>query len=464
MNKAKMTFRFDHGRNHNAKREIKETSSTPHHNVIPLRSEEYQVIESAGNPTPETLTTVQEEALPDIPQAAAAKVSDTLIDGQTLNQYTHDFGGWQSSFDIETQRVEKLIRESSSTAFDAETGYLERKNYMDTIDRKEIRGNAPDPHWYEPEETVYMSRPPSGSWLKVAASVAGAVVTGVAFGFFVLSMFTDENDPNAGNTQQHAQTQPAAVSGGSGTAAATAQGGQTNSTAAPGANSAAVSAMAPAKASSAAEVTAVTVPGKTYSFLQSGVFSTSQAADSALADLKQKGVPAVKDTGDKYPVYSGIAMSRDDAAGLAKQFEQNQVDVIIKNVELPALSKIKWSGKPSEALPSYLAEGDKLLQLIAPLTLTHLNEEKASAINASTLQTAKTAHQSWLDLTAAANEGLAEDARAAVQKMGSAMSTALRSLDEYRKTPATSYMWQTQGALMQYVLAQKELRNAVAAD
>ncbi|MFD0678811.1 MULTISPECIES: SPOR domain-containing protein [unclassified Paenibacillus] len=455
MNNAKMTFRFENGKHKNSGRVVKEQPK-----VIPLHNEEYTVIRSEDVDAEQTSVEMESVATPPSSRLHNSR-SETFIDAQPLNQYTNDFGGWQSSFDTETQRVEKLIRESAKVEYHPETGYMDNQNNRnvrrdDESEYEPIR----DHRWYVPEETVYVSQSSGSSWLKVAASVAGAVVTGIAFGFFVLSMFSqDTQSPKGGNTSPPA-----------GAAGSTVASTQTNGTAvtklpvSSSANTgqAAAPVMAPVTSGSPV-VTAVNIPGKTIAFLQSGVFSTPQAADTAQAELKKKGLAAVSDSGDKFPVYVGMSMTRDEALGLAQQFQQKKTDVIIKSIELPALTKIKWSAKPSEGLSVYLSQGDKLLQTLTPLTLTHLTQAQPAALDAAALQSIKTAHQTWTGLAAGANEGLADEARASVQKMSNAMNTAVASLDEYKKNPSQSYMWQTQNAMMQYVLAQKELRKLVSA-
>ncbi|GAA4854346.1 hypothetical protein GCM10023310_36660 [Paenibacillus vulneris] len=458
MNKNKMTFRFDHspGRNNGSQRVVKEEPQ-----VIPLHVEEYRV-EETPRVNDSFIHTVEEgnhSSLP--PQAAPAK--QPLIDAQPLNLYTTDYGGWQSSFDAETNRVEQLIRESNGAKNRAGDGLEPKQDLRDRYDREEPSEPLRDHRWYVPEEPVYVSGPrkPNTSWIKVATSVAGAIVTGIAFGFFVLSMFSGDNQAKtSGNT---------AVSG-SGTSISTTQGAADKNTAAvngttqPASDkSGSVSPSVPASASAAAGI-AASIPAKSYSFLQSGVFSTPQSADAAQADLKKKGFTAVRDSGDKYPVYVGIAMTRDEAMGLSQQFKQKNMEVIVKNVELPALTKIKWNGKQADSLPNYMNQGAKLVQSIVPLASSHLMESKPSQLDASALQSIKTAHQAWTGLSASATEGLADDAKAALQKMNTAMSSAIVSLDEYKKNPGASYMWQTEAALMQYVMAEKELRKLVTAE
>ncbi|NHN30101.1 SPOR domain-containing protein [Paenibacillus agricola] len=462
MNKAKMTFRFDqpHRRDTGLVRKPMEPQ------VIPLHQDEYKV---------------------------------SLIDAQTLNPYTNDFGGWQSSFDTETLRVEKLIRESGNPTAPPAPPFSSHEELL--MPGEGIRRGPAEPirdhYGYVPEERSYVRHRIGTSWLKVAAAVAGAVATGAAFGFLVLSMFSDESQANqelvkgqapaslAAQVQVNtskagaagagaAATEPAAPAGGAPIAKAGAAGSDkplavdapsmpaSAMVSAPVSTTATASTLEPTAASTEAAVS-VSIPAKTLILLQSGVFSTSQGAEVALGDLKKQGLAAVSDSGDKYPVYVALASNREEAVGLAQSFQQKKIEVIVKNVELPALTKIKWSGKQIDAIPAFIAQSDKLVQLIAPLTSKQLSESMLAALDASTLQSVKAAHQAWSGTIAGVNEGLNDEGRLAVQKINSAMNAAIASLDEYKKSPAATHLWQTQNALMQATLAQKELRKMIAA-
>ncbi|WP_240414381.1 SPOR domain-containing protein [Paenibacillus periandrae] len=469
MSKAKMTFRFDQEYKSNVgvpERKAKEQQ------VIPLRPEEYKV---------------------------------TPVDTQTLNPYPNDFGGWESSFDMETRRVEKLIRESGPSTqqenrnensynlkhnFGREPRYEPRPESINDsnelnvepnhrlLENEEllfsndpIRGEPIDPirdhRWYVPEETFYRRRKTAASWFKVAASVVGAVATGAAFGFLVLSMFSQDSGTNKTNVAVPTAANVTANNAAPAKAAPTDQavavsGAVTPSNTAGKAADPAGSIAASASISSGA-LAVVNVPAKTLTFLQSGVFSTSQGAAAAQSELKKKGLAAVSDVGEKFPVYVGMASNRDEASRLAQQFQQKNIDVIIKNVDMPALSKIKWTGKSTDNVAAFITQGDNLVQQIAPLTVSHLTEAKLTGMDASQVQSVKTAHQAWLGMTSGVNEGLSEEGKAAVAKISSAMNAAVTSLDEYRKSPSAATLWQTQNAILQAALAQKEFRRVITA-
>ncbi|SFK70032.1 stage II sporulation protein B [Paenibacillus sp. 1_12] len=469
MSKAKMTFRFDQGyRNNvgNPERKPKEQQ------VIPLRPEEYKV---------------------------------TPVDTQTLNPYPNDFGGWESSFDTETQRVEKLIRESGhgtrheprheprhesrpgsikvsgqepivdlNYELNRDTGapnhrLLEQDDPFFAQDTRQDDHMDPirDHRWYVPEETFLRRRKKAASWFKVAASVAGAVATGAAFGFLVLSMFSQDSQDSKTNATVPAAANVTANAAVPAKTAPTDQAVPVSGAIAPASSAGKaadkIGSVAVSASANGGAMAAVNVPAKTLTFLQSGVFSTSQGAAAAQSEMKKKGLAAVSDVGDKYPVYVGMASNRDEAARLAQQFKQQKIDVIVKSVDMPALTKIKWTGKSTDIVSAFILQGDNLIQQITPLTVSHLTEAKLTGMDASQVQSLKTAHQTWAGMTAGVNEGLSEEGKAAVLKINSAMNSAVTSLDEYRKSPSAAMLWQTQNAILQAALAQKEFRQVILA-
>ncbi|WP_141334311.1 SPOR domain-containing protein [Paenibacillus sp. tmac-D7] len=483
MNKAKMTFRFSHERRQDdssPRREVK---------VIPLHAEEYRVVQEPETQRAEVplhgseawTETETETGLDDKAgrrgEAGARFGSGTETNGGTpfhtgqapsrtsrtsvkpagrsefsspsvkpLNDFTTDFGGWQSSFDLETERVEQIIRSAGGPAADPETGYFEREP-RPSGGRRSHRGVIVDDHVH------YSKAPGGGSFLKITASVAGAVITGVAFGFLVLSMFS--GGEGSGTTADPTQAQASA--GG----AAQPQNGDKADASGSGTGT---QAAAPAGASvpaAAADGVAIALPAASYTFLQGGVFSTAQSAETAVADFRKKGLAAVSEAGDKYTVYVGMASGRDEALGLSQVYEAQDIDVMLKPYDIPAVSKIRWNGKQADIFGTYMNQGTKLVQLIAAQTAVHAGEQTAGALDEKALQTIKTTHQSWSQSAASVSDGLGEAGKAALPKMNSALNTAVASMEEYKKNPSAAFIWQAQTSLMQYLVAEKELLKAI---
>ncbi|MFB6363680.1 hypothetical protein ACFCP7_06395 [Paenibacillus elgii] len=432
MNKTKMTFRFHKD---GQRQERQDTRSGPQ--VIPLRAEEYNVVEQPADES-------RKES--DKQPVETGKIRGSMWTGPALNEYTTDFGGWQSSFETETHRVEQLIRESGSgRSFDPETGYVEQPVSTGGMERT----HRP----YTQEESTYFRRTPgNGSWIRITASVAGAVVTGVAFGFLVLSMFSGGTD--SGKTTSPGSTTTAQQgtkgAGAGGTASAGEKAGK------PGAADSA------APASGSGLGVAVQIPAKSYTVLQGGVFSSAQGAEAAAADFRKKGLAGAVDGGDKHPVYVGMAGTRDEALGLSQAYQQKNIEVIVKTLDLPAVTKVKWNGKQADVFSNYIAQGNKLVKLIVSQTIGHASDVKPEALDGKVLQSIKTTHQSWSQTAATVSDGLGEAGKKALPKMNNSLNTAVASLEEYKKNPSQAFLWQAQTAAMQYIVAEKELLKAVA--
>ncbi|SCW46280.1 stage II sporulation protein B [Paenibacillus tianmuensis] len=432
MNKTKMTFRFHKD---GQRQERQDTGSGSQ--VIPLRAEEYTVVEQPADES-------RKES--DKPPVENGKIRGSMWTGPALNEYTTDFGGWQSSFETETHRVEQLIRESGGgRSFDPETGYVERPVSTSGMERT----HRP----YTQEESAYFRRTHgNGSWIRITASVAGAVVTGVAFGFLVLSMFSGGTDSGK-TTSPGSMTTAQQGTKGAGAGGTASTGETTGKTGAEG---------SAAPASGSAIGVAVQIPAKSYAVLQGGVFSSAQGAEAAAADFRKKGLAGAVDEGDKHPVYVGMAGTRDEALGLSQAYQQKNIEVIVKTLDLPAVTKIKWNGKQADVFSNYIAQGDKLVKLIAAQTISHAADAKPEALDDKVLQSIKTTHQSWSQTAATVSDGLGEAGKKALPKMNNSLNTAVASFEEYKKNPSQAFLWQAQTAAMQYIVAEKELLKAVA--
>ncbi|GAA3408354.1 SPOR domain-containing protein [Paenibacillus hodogayensis] len=468
MNKARITYRFDEPGRDTVRREPRP--------VIPLSKEEFTVVEDTRLPGPEDVYRAEPSVRP---EPRAEKRRDEIFDTGPLNQFTTDFGAWKSPFEAETERVERMIREAEHTEHREERRpepvrepYRERKQERErerNRDRYPVEREGPIvdqeydpgqlPGGYDrydrydrnnrPVTTIRTGheRNPVTPWLKIVASVTGAVATGVLIGFFVLSMFGGEDQlpgvPEATGKQQVAGTNP-----------------QTKQPDSAAASSGAKEPAAPAASAAAASVSAK-IAEQSYTLLQNGVFSNQQGADAAVAELKKKGLAAFVQPSDKFYVYVGMSPSRDDALALSQTLKEQQMELFLKPITLPAADKVRWSGEQTGAPEQFFAQNRKLLQTIANFTTARLKEKTPAAIDDSTLQSIHTSHQAWTGASGSFGAGLAQEQKAMLQKWGTAMSTAVTSMDEYKKNPSPAFLWAAQSALMQALFAENELLGAI---
>ncbi|NOV04067.1 SPOR domain-containing protein [Paenibacillus planticolens] len=449
MSKARITYRFDAKEPAEPNRKASRVPVSEE-KVIPLYQEEFKVVAN------ETKDVRKSEEISPYHQAEREQV-ESLFEPHALNTFTTDFGGWSSQIETEGERVERIIRESQSVR-EEQRGRevpVERQEQEPITERNRDEWSSWTQRgpFVEPETGARYAKSSGAPWIRIATSVAGAVVTGIAFGFFVLSMFSSSDR----------------------IATEAAQG--KNTIAVPSANvQAAVPSKAPVGAAktgtdqasalpaTAAAVTPVQIPAKSYTILQNGVFSSLQGAQAIQDTLKKKGLASALDTSDKPTVFVGFAKNKDDANTLRQQVQtvDKSIEVYIKSLDIPAAAGIRWGGQKPEAVPSFLAEGDKLVNTINEMAVIHLAETKPTALSDSSLQAIHASHQSLTTLSASLNEGLNDDAKPIVQKMTSSLNSAVQSMDEYKKSPSTAMLWQAQTSMMQYILAQKELLKKIS--
>lgn len=442
MNKARLTYRFDR---ENDPRRKEAEAETPAEKVVPLYEDEFHVV---GGEQP--------------------------LEQTSGNAY----GKWDSPYDAETKRIEQLIRETTERKeraarqpavarpaapvapdyedyerHEPETGYYDREQHYSEPRHRELEYGAPD------YGARYVRRP-NHSWWKVTASVTGALVTGILLGFFVLDMFNKQGTSDVPSSGKSPTTQTASAGTAGGKAAPSAGQGtaKTDSGAAAGKTE---ETTLPASAGAAATA-GVNLPARSYTFLQSGGFGTEQAAKTLAADLQKMGIAAVTEQGDKFYVYVGIAASKEMAAPVVSLLTERKVEIYSKPVTLPAASKVRWNGK-TDTLASYLSQSDQLVQMMSGLTLIHLEESKPTPLDNATVQSIQKSFDAWKTASAGLGEGAPAEAKTTLQRMDNAMQTAKQSLDEYKKTPSSGMLWQTQNYLLQFVIAEKELLKTVAA-
>ncbi|MBP1966059.1 SPOR domain-containing protein [Paenibacillus aceris] len=446
MSKARITYRFDSKEPADSTRKASRVPVSEE-KVIPLYQEEFKVVANEIRDNRDT-----EEITP-YHQAEREQV-ESMFEPHALNTFTTDFGSWSSQIETEGERVERIIRESQSVR--EEQGVrdvpAERTEPITERNRDEWSSWTQKGPYIEPETGARYAKSSGAPWIRIATSVAGAVVTGIAFGFFVLSLFSSSDR----DATQSASGQTIAVPSANVQAAGPSK--------APGGATKTGTDQASALPAAAAAVTPVQIPAKSYTFLQNGVFSSLQGAQAIQDTLKKKGLASALDTSDKLTVFVGFAKSKDDANTLRQQVQtaDKTIEVYIKSLDIPAATGIRWGGQEPEAVPSFITEGDKLVNTINELALIHLAETKPTALSDSSLQTIHSSHQALTTLSTSLNEGLNDDSKPIVQKMTSALNSAVQSMDEYKKSPSTAMLWQAQTSMMQYILAQKELLKKIS--
>ncbi|WP_166238854.1 SPOR domain-containing protein [Paenibacillus turpanensis] len=451
MSKARMTIKLDPAREN-------------HKSIIPLSREDYRVepeqepVQAAPDEWPSSIdhwevpgesgVTVRGGS-PEVGGFQSEKEVTTSTNrgrdfnhSAELNPFLNDYSAWSTPIDPETERVERMIRNSDP---EPETFEQPRRS-NESMDRGPVLEGYGTWSSYMGEESGRTSRSASYRkrsdvpWLRVVISVTGAVVTGLAIGSLALQLFTGSD------TLEVVSGDPART-GVAGEAGAVTAGAAVSS------NGTEVSGPAVAAAVQAAS----------YVVLQNGVFSEQQGAQNAVDALKKKGLAAsVYQEDNKYFVYAGMTKDRDQALALSRLLQKEQFEVFIKPLEIPAVAQIQWSGANADAPKAFFAQLQSLADMIGALTALHLDTGATSKLADGTVEKVKSAHQSFNTAAAKMSEGAAPAQAEQVKAIGNAMNTAVRSMEEYAKQPNAAYLWQAQSASMDAMIAQKTLLSAAA--
>ena len=341
-----------------------------------------------------------------------------------------DYGGWSSPFDEETRRLEELIRNSD---------YFRE----DDSDSRHEDVRRIEPEWEVPvvnaPRYVRHTRPP---WLKIGAAVAGAALSGVLLGFFVLNLFSGNNAPSPGTAG-------------------------TQLTPAPGASNAPVilpDTSAGGQSEPVANTVSISYPGASYTIMQHGLFSVPEGAQQAIQALQDKGLAGAMEPNPegRYNVYMGLAPSRDSALPVSQQLKDEQLDIFVKPYEIPAADQVIWSGD-SSVLERYLEQSDELVRSLTMLTMLHLAEAEPTAFDQATYDSVKESYTAWAQVSSQAAQNADEVSRQALQQMNNQLNAAFSSLDAYQKNPSKAMLWQVQTYVLQFVIGQKQWLDTIRA-
>lgn len=429
MNKTKLTIHFDH----RGKRIVEAASNTSYANkVVPFKQD-------------------------------SRVVGDKLQESIVINDLSTAFSPWQTKFEedvevvqetpipkAEVKAVQKPIHNKEQVHLpDIEThaeseldrvGGAQHTEAMWELNRDQI--------WVdETFQGVMLRKRPPTSWWKAIISISAAIVTGVALGFFLLNVINNDSGQLADSNQSSLSS----TSNGS-----NAPTSQTNN------NASGVDGIAKPVSGSTQGSTLVNVQldAFKYSILQHGVFTSKTTGQAAINELSRKGYKAAFEQGDKMIVYTGIASTKAEAQRLAAVLKGNKIDIYVKSVELPALSQIVWNGSKPESVKDFLTSGDKLIRMMSGVAIAHLEETDPTPFEAVTMKAIQDAHASWKASASEIGDG-GEATSKLILDMTQAMNTAVAAFGEYEKKPSAAELWQTQSAMMQYILAQKQLYAAI---
>lgn len=413
MSKAKLTYRFE--QRMQPERPEPSPSETPHENIIPLFREDFH----AG---------------PDISVSRTAR-------------------------ETEADRIERLIRSSDSLRHGAGEGSDEPDAGDDSggTDRHGLAAHDGILVAEEAEQPGYVTyrrlqTRKKKDGLTLVLSGIGAILTGILIGSFIFSFFRGSADLPAAS--------PAAAPGAYGGAA----NGELPEQLPDFRETGPLAENGTPAAGTAGTASVVHhLPEQVYYVVQNGVFRSKEGADTASDQLRDKGLAGAVEEGAVLAVYAGMAKDRDDALLIAQQLQAEQLELFIKPYELPEFSLTQDTDAATAALLACLADGRALADLMLDISLQHIGKTTPGAIPDGHWQAVKAAHQQWTE-TASRVPDLAEDRLAsASQAMNRAMAEGMAALEQYAKSPSEAYLWHVQSALLEVVIAQKQVLELLAA-
>lgn len=406
--------------------------------------------------------------------ASSNEAKNRLLDSQMLNQYTTDYGAWSSPFDIETERLERLIRESSYPEDVPEHDGRDRLARADSHNRVGQRADSRNGRRRDEEEldnrdlaselfdrddrandrengpiiedqllamdAAASYRSGGYSWFRVAVTIFGAIATGVMFGLFIMQLFTNLTLNSEVPIQSGRQAQ----------------------TDAPPVSRPGIDITAP-DVDAEAQATSVSLPQNTVYMLQFGVFSSAEGARAAIDQLQLAGIASAYEAGDRHVVYAGLTPDRNSALLLSNQLAGMKLETYVKPYERPDVQSLRWGEADAARIESYFNAGADLARTVSLLTLVHLDEKELTNFEDATIQALASSHQRWKMLAGELAKDVPERAQEVYLQMNNSLTSAVESLVEYKKNPTVSYLWQAQSAVMDYVILEHSLLRDLAA-
>jgi len=197
--------------------------------------------------------------------------------------------------------------------------------------------------------------------------------------------------------------------------------------------------------------------------LQNGVFASLDGARMLVDTMKNKGLAATIEEGESFYVYAGVSANREAALRVGRRLQEAKVEVYVKPYELPVVNQLVMTSETaSQSFVDYIHQGSGLVQMIGDLTLVHLEENEPIALESSTITTLQTTHFAYNEISSAVVKSLPASGVTVHQRMNQAIRTAIMALQEYNANPDHAFLWSAQSALMDYIIAEKRLLQAVS--
>ena len=359
----------------------------------------------------------------------------------------HPERGFQIQVDEPAEIKEKQLqapsreKESLSTVSDplADVGdpYYLHRDWSDLLGNDTIHSSLQDNPEQQAEfrqtsnygsgTKAYQEPPRSSSGWKVFGTVTGAVVTGLLFGFVVLSFLNTGKDAGLTNPVvspvETASLQP----------------GQNQVT----------------------SVASVNLSTTSYYMLQYGVFSNQDGVRAATQELQKIGLAAGVDPNDPLRVYAGVSSDREEAKLLSNALKAQGVELYVKDISIPAIERLNYAGEVA-VVQDYVNISNELVSMLSRTSAVLLGQDRPLALNSTEVEQLTALHQKWTRAVKQLQPGLGEQERLTLKELETAMNSAFSAFSEYNKHTSKGHLWEVQSNMMKYIMNQREILTGMS--
>jgi hypothetical protein len=197
----------------------------------------------------------------------------------------------------------------------------------------------------------------------------------------------------------------------------------------------------------------VELSSRSYFVVQAGAFSDLVAA----REVKQMHVSVgwaglLLEGTEPYRLYTGISTTKEDATLIGRYYQENGVDVYVKEHVTPNLSeaKIEADEKSLKLFPAFLTKGDQLLAKLGEISARGIMNEEYQ-LSLAEWNEVKDIHRVYLQEGQQVFAAWTKDEKAFGEQMMFQMTAGVNALEEFRKQNHVTYLWQVQQAALHYV-------------
>lgn len=362
-------------------------------------------------------------------------------------EFTVTQAAWRSPFDAETERIEQLIRNAEMRKDEPIVNSVVDRGTPTYYTAPQAEQSFENVNFYNehPMRAIYRKKGKSSNWFSLTSSIAGAILTGILLGMFVLSMFSGDDNPlpdsNEGSVGDDGLSAVLNRAGDSTIDSSTENitTGQLNET---------------------PNLTTANVPEQAYYLVQNGVFSSIEGANAAVKLLKDMGLSGAISEAEQFSVFAGAAFTHEDALLISHQLQNNNLEVFVKTFTVPSVAQIAWAGKDGDQVQGYLEESRSLVKSILKVTSLGIKEAD-SAISSADKQLIQQQHKQWTEAANKLASDASDDVNALVQLMNKSLNSAVLTIEQYDKNRTEVYLWQIQAAVSEHIIAQRQFIEAM---